>query len=114
MAAYLSVDFDEFLYEVFEAAEFSNLAFGLFLSSGGWQRFGNGLALLFMGQTWVRPMGRLAWLVAVAVGLTASTAGIGDGATTEITETGQLLNDFGAARFQVWHSVGHNGGASES
>src|ERR1041385_658172 len=38
MAAYRSVDFDEFPYEVFEAAEFSNLVFGLFLSSGGWQR----------------------------------------------------------------------------
>lgn len=114
MAAYLSVDFDQFLYEVFKAAEFSNLAFGLLLSSGGWQGFGNGLALLFIGQTWVRSMGRLAWLVAVAVRLAASTAGIGDGATTEIAKAGQLLDDFGAARFQVWQSIGHNGGASLS
>jgi hypothetical protein len=98
MAAYLGVDFDEFPNEVFEAAEFRDLAFGFFLSSRGWQRLGNGLALLFVGQTRVRPMERLAWLVAVAVGLTASTAGIRDRATTEITKSGQLFDDFGAAR----------------
>jgi hypothetical protein len=86
---------------LFEPAEFSDLAFGLFLDSRSGQRFGNGFALLFVGQTRIRAMNRLVRLVAMTVGLTATTAGIGDGAAAEITKSGQLFDDFGAARFQI-------------
>jgi hypothetical protein len=86
---------------LFEAAEFSNLAFGLSLGSRSWERFGNGFALLFVSQTWIWAMNGLIRLVTVTVGLTATTAGTGDGATAEIAKSGQLFDDFGAARFQI-------------
>ena len=105
--AYLGVDFNELPNELFEAAELGDLAFGFFLCSGSWQRLGNGLALLFVGQTRVWPMNRLARLVAVTVGFTATAAGTGDGTAAKIPKVSQLFDDFGAARFQVWQSIGH-------
>jgi hypothetical protein len=106
-AAYLGVDFDELPNELLESAEFGDLKRGFFLGGGSWQRLGNGLALLFVGQAWVRPVNRLAGLVAATVGLATTAAGIGDGAAAEITKVGQLFDDFGTARFQVWQSIGH-------
>jgi hypothetical protein len=97
---------------LFEAPELSDLAFGFPLGSRSWQRFGNGLALLFVGQARVWAMKRLVRLVAVTVGFTATAAGIGDGAAAEITKAGQLLDDFGATRFQIWQSNGHGQEAS--
>ena len=72
-----------------------------------WQRFGNSLALLFVGQARVWAMNRLARLMAVTVGLTATAAGIGDGAAAEVAKAGQLVDDFGAANFQIWQGIGH-------
>ena len=83
-AAYLGVDFHELPKELFEAAKFSDLAFGLFLRTGSWQRFGNGFTPLFIGQSRVGAVNRLARLVAVTVWLTATAAGIRDGAAAEI------------------------------
>ena len=82
----LGVDFNELPNELFEAAEFRDLERGFFQGSGSWQRLGNGLAPLFEGQTRIWPMNRLAGLVAAAVGLTATAAGIGDRATAEIAK----------------------------
>jgi hypothetical protein len=100
--AYLGVDFYELPSELFEAAEFSDLAFGLVLGSRSWQRFANSLALLFGGQARIGAMNRLVRLVTVTVGLTAPAAGIRDGAATEVSQAGQLFDDFGAASFQIW------------
>jgi hypothetical protein len=111
-AAYLGVDFDELANELFEAAEFSDLAFGLFLGSRSWQRFGDGLALLFVGQAHVWAMNRLAGLVAVTVGFTATAAGIGNGSAAEIAKTGQLFDDFRASKLQIWQRIGHSQEAS--
>lgn len=111
-AADLGVDFNELANELFEATEFSDLAFRLFLSGRSGQRFGDGFALLFVGQARVRAVRRLARLVAMTIGLTTTTAGIGDGAAAEITKAGQLFDDFGAARFQFWQSIGHGKEAS--
>jgi hypothetical protein len=99
---------------LFEAAEFSDLAFSLLLRSRSWQRFGTGLALLFVGQAWVRTMNRLARLVAATVGLAATAARIRDRAAAEITKAGQLFNDFGATRFQIWQNILHGKEASLS
>jgi hypothetical protein len=99
-AAYLGVDFDELPNELFEAAEFSDLAFGLFLRSRSWQRFRNGFALLFVRQARVRAMNRLARLVTATVGLAATAAGIGDRAAAEITKAGGEIPDL--AKHRAW------------
>ena len=98
---YLGVDFNELPNQLFEAAEFSDLERGFFLGGESWQRLANRLALLFISQARVRPMNRLAGLVAATVGFTTTATGIGDGAAAEITQAAQLFDDFGAARFQV-------------
>jgi len=51
-------------------------------------------------------MWRLAGLVAVTVGLAATAAGIGNGTTAEITQTGELFDDFSSARRRFCSTLG--------
>src|ERR1041384_8802723 len=55
-------------------------------------------------------MHRLTGLVTVTVGLTATAAGVGNGPASQIAQTGELLGEFGSARFQILDGVGHQGG----
>jgi len=45
--------------------------------------------------------------MAAAVGLAAPAAGIGDGTTSKIAQTGDLLDERGAPRFEVWQGFRH-------
>jgi hypothetical protein len=47
-------------------------------------------------------MHRLTGPMAVAVGLAATAAGIGDRAAAQIAQTGELFDEFSSARLEFW------------
>src|SRR5215831_11692359 len=108
--ANLGIDFDELANELLEVAKLDNFAFGLFLSGRGRKGLAYRLAIYLVGQARVGTMHRLTGLVAVAISFTAAAAGIGDGATAQIAQSGELLGKVGAARFQILDRVVHRGG----
>src|SRR5215472_11193010 len=108
--ANLGIDFDELANELLEVAKLNNFAFGLFLSGRGRKGLAYRLAIYLVGQARVGTMHRLTGLVAVAISYTAAAAGMGDGATAQIAQSGELLGKVGAARFQILDRVVHRGG----
>ena len=97
----LGIDFNEVSNELLEASKFCNLAFGLFLRSGIRERLRHSLSLHFVGQSRIGTMYRLASLVTAAVRLAAAAAGIRDGPTAQIAQTGELSDEFGAKRLEI-------------
>jgi hypothetical protein len=100
-AADLGVDLNECAHELLEVAKLGNLALGLFLSGGSWKRLGYALALIFVGQSRVRAMHGLTGLVAAAVGLATTTAGIGNRTAAQIAQTGDLLGEMSTSGLQI-------------
>ena len=103
----LGVDLNEGANELLEVAELGYFALGLFLSGWRGKRLGYGLALIFESQSRVGAMHRITRLVAPAVGLALTTAGIGDGAAAQIAQTGELLEETGSLGLQILKRIGH-------
>jgi len=100
-AADVGVHLNERANELLEVAKLGNFALGLFPGGRRRQRLSYGLALVFECQSRVRAMHRITGLVTPAVGFAATAAGIGDGTTAQIAQTGELLDEIGSSRLQI-------------
>jgi hypothetical protein len=103
----LGIDLNELPNELLETAKFGDLAFGLSLRGGMGERLRHRFSLHFVSQSWVGTMYWLAGLVTAAVRLATTAAGIGNAPTAQITQMGELFDQFGAARFEILQEFRH-------
>jgi hypothetical protein len=95
--------------EPLEVSKLCHFALGFANGHGIGQRFGNSFAVDLESETQVRPVDRLARLMAATTRLSATAGSATDRARAKIAKLRDLPGDGGAAAFQFGKGIQHRG-----